>query len=331
MSANDVICGTLLHALSRLGLHSKAEVSIALLGADSDEAQGFSSAAKARDSLSETCQVLGKHGCTHLELMLVGPDMPSTHIGKLAPPLAEFTTESGVHVQISFEHNFFHESTLCKQDFNQLDMVIAYNGGVWGYKSWDPTLAALFIGKFAGTKVVITSYTMEEAEDDYDRMDDYFKEACSGGSNSSQRKLCWHWDCESNPNGSKVQLKRKTTSTKNGGALNTYYPSGHWQCVSTVKVAETIMSICRRCQSQYDRAENSESACKHHPESFCGETAQRWIPPGESDGGAQIHNFYSCCANPDVNSVGCCAAKHESYDDESADSVDWGRRPGMGL
>jgi hypothetical protein len=90
--------------------------------------------------------------------------------------------------------------------------------------------------------------------------------------------------------------------------------------------AGLIARTCRVCHQQFTI--NHDKACRYHPESFSGETAQRWLPPGENEGGAVVHNFYSCCGNPDFNSPGCCASRHLTY--EEPERLEQ-RRPGMGL
>ena len=87
------------------------------------------------------------------------------------------------------------------------------------------------------------------------------------------------------------------------------------------------LPTCRLCYQSFDRALNNVKACRYHPESFTGETAQRWMDPGDEKGGAQIFNFYSCCGGKQ-DSPGCCYSAHKSFDDPE----DFGfRRPGMGV
>eukprot|EP01036_Dinobryon_divergens_P025003 gene25003-33507_t len=82
---------------------------------------------------------------------------------------------------------------------------------------------------------------------------------------------------------------------------------------------------CRTCLKVF--VENHERACIFHPESFSGETAQRWLPPGETKGGAEIHNFYSCCGGL-ADSEGCCWGRHLTFDEPENISF---RKPGMGV
>jgi hypothetical protein len=89
-------------------------------------------------------------------------------------------------------------------------------------------------------------------------------------------------------------------------------------------VAVAPPRTCRRCKQQF--TENGPKSCRFHPESYSGETAQRWKAPGDVDGGGAVHYFWTCCGSADRDSSGCCAARHISYDDE--DEAKFGLRPG---
>ena len=47
---------------------------------------------------------------------------------------------------------------------------------------------------------------------------------------------------------------------------------------------------CRTCKTQF--TVNSDRACVYHPESFSGETAQRWLPPGMILNRSYVFNPY---------------------------------------
>lgn len=85
---------------------------------------------------------------------------------------------------------------------------------------------------------------------------------------------------------------------------------------------------CRYCMQSFVDSNNSDRACRYHPESFTGETAQRWMAPGETKGASDIHNFYNCCGAPEVTAMGCCYTRHCAFGEP--ESFDF-RRPGMGV
>eukprot|EP01039_Chlorochromonas_danica_P000124 gene125-132_t len=99
--------------------------------------------------------------------------------------------------------------------------------------------------------------------------------------------------------------------------------------MSKVKIGnqeKAVSRTCRICLMQFK--ENSPLACVFHPESYAGETAQRWMAPGETKGAADIYNFYSCCGG-DLRSPGCCRGPHKTFDEPEVDFSQ--RRPGMAV
>ncbi len=313
---------TLECGIRRLTLDTKLSLSIAAIGCDHHEAVLLSDADKAKKELEQLLSTLSD-SLTVLDLYIIGPDVPIELTTNRRVSPVSFQSNGKALVTIYFEHALFHESSFIDRT---LDLVIAYNAGIWGYESWLKTLDLLFLGKHGGVKFIVTSYTLEESEDDYDKMVAYFDEATS---KRKTQKLIWEWDCEKNPSGSKIDLNRKTKSTEGDQPLKShYFASGFWQCLFSRKI---ITYTCSRCHTSYDPETNSESSCRYHPESYSGETAQRWMAPGETEGGGTIHNFFSCCADPDPKSEGCCATRHTSYDEPEDTAASWGRRPGMGI
>lgn len=47
------------------------------------------------------------------------------------------------------------------------DVIVAFNAGVWGYPAWHPGIEAIIRTR---VPCLITSYTLEEAEDDEDHI-----------------------------------------------------------------------------------------------------------------------------------------------------------------
>lgn len=86
--------------------------------------------------------------------------------------------------------------------------------------------------------------------------------------------------------------------------------------------------ICRFCERAFDRNENHSKACRYHPESFTGETAQRWAAPGETKDGGKVYYFYSCCGSDSISAPGCCYSPHLAFGE--LQSIDL-RRPGQGV
>ena len=96
-------------------------------------------------------------------------------------------------------------------------------------------------------------------------------------------------------------------------------------CQALLPATSAAPRTCRRCKQQFLAAENGPQVCRFHPESYSGETAQRWKAPGDVDGGGAVHWFWTCCGSADRDAPGCCAARHISYDEEAEV---FGLRPG---
>jgi hypothetical protein len=133
-------------------------------------------------------------------------------------------------VQLSIHNKFYHDyledrvSTLNMSLGVRPDFIILFNAGLWGYESWIPTLRA--ISKMHQSIVLVTSYTFEEAEDDFDTI----VSACEDGSCT----LDWKWEPENNPHRSNIPLKRLTASEG-----RVYYDNGAWQCFQIINDSPT--------------------------------------------------------------------------------------------
>mmetsp|Transcript_302 Transcript_302/g.277 ORF Transcript_302/g.277 Transcript_302/m.277 type:complete len:103 (+) Transcript_302:81-389(+) len=92
-------------------------------------------------------------------------------------------------------------------------------------------------------------------------------------------------------------------------------------------VSAVDLRTCKICLQKFDPAVNNPRSCRRHPESFSGETAQRWLPPGVTEGGGVVHYFYTCCGK-EQDSPGCCYSPHRTFDEP--DDVSF-RKPGMGI
>lgn len=115
-----------------------------------------------------------------------------------------------------------------------------------------------------------------------------------------------------------------------GGLIASIMPTSEASTDSNIskRQAMTLEKTCRNCMERFLPEDNHEKACKFHPESFTGETAQRWMAPGDSKGAAEVLSFWSCCGSDDPKAVGCCYNRHIGFGEP--DQVEM-RRPGMGV
>ncbi len=75
-----------------------------------------------------------------------------------------------------------------------------------------------------------------------------------------------------------------------------------------------LLKTCKRCHQQFD-PRNTERTCRYHPHAFAGETAQRWLPPGENHGeGSKVVYHWWCCSSTNRDEPGCEVTTHEGYD-----------------
>ena len=52
--------------------------------------------------------------------------------------------------------------------------------------------------------------------------------------------------------------------------------------------------MCRRCKQDFKPSKNDATSCRYHPEIFSGETKQRWMTAGDTNGLGEIHYFWTC-------------------------------------
>ena len=98
------------------------------------------------------------------------------------------------------------------------DLLVAFNAGIWGYREWRPTLEALCRLPWT-SNIVVTSYTIQEGEDDADVISDIVTE---NGSTSGNNKCLW--TVRPNPYSSRI-TRETTTSIDN----RVYRENAAWQ------------------------------------------------------------------------------------------------------
>jgi len=97
------------------------------------------------------------------------------------------------------------------------DIVVLYNAGIWGYESW---LATLNVFRYLKTAILLTSYTIEEGEDDEDTIEEYYRD-----NHVSSSVYRWGWSAVDNPNKSNQKLLRKSMEDRH------YYENSSWSAL----------------------------------------------------------------------------------------------------
>jgi len=223
---------TLVYALVKLDLGPEnyaGSVAIHILGADSVELPSIGEADLVGKWKPLFDEFLSRGTTTHLRMLFCGPNL------RKFQGVAVDMDYQGLHVQLEAQSGCYHDLPEKESPL----LIVAYNAGLWGYESWRPTLAALFgswLCSAAGAAgasaarsfLLITSYTHDESEDDYDTMFEVFSGLQQQQQQQQQqRQLQWHWDCEVNPQGATEDLERKGAP-----GANVYRENQCWQCIS---------------------------------------------------------------------------------------------------
>jgi len=202
---------TIAHCLQRLQVFENKsaqkkpkELTLHVLGADRMETQ---TAEKIQSTFSPLVRWLAAANPPSLapvtvKIFLIGPNVVQQKPVDLKPkktiPNSVLESATAIcHVAT------YHESELLKT--HPPDLAIAFNAGIWGYNDWIPTLENL-----KGTTFVVTAYTLEEAEEDYDVLKKYGSEEI--------------WKAESNPFCSYIE--RNTQTSPNN---RVYRENAAWQ------------------------------------------------------------------------------------------------------
>jgi hypothetical protein len=179
-----------------------------------------------------------------LLIVFSGPNLPTDMIDNILDLLpAPITPSSGLtSAKAVFHQREYHEGSSCTDcaDAPLVDLVIAFNAGIWGYDSWKPTIECMLRRNNVdspanGTKpvmgntiFVITAYTLEESEDDAAVITDLVEtndlDRSMKPKNNSNAISQQIWGPELNPFSSR--LERYTASAPPG---RKYFENGAWQ------------------------------------------------------------------------------------------------------
>ena len=170
---------------------------------------------------------------SNIDIILCGPTIATNLNKKVIPLLSPPNSTSGSSLgkaNATCVKEYYHDYLQQQKSSTQPDLIIFFNPGLWGYDSWLPTLKYL-ADNHTNIPLVITSYTLQEAEEDADIMESFIKKIQSNESNnvnntvsSSSQNIIW--DIEVNPFHSKKKRSDVTTAPND----STYYDNYAWQC-----------------------------------------------------------------------------------------------------
>jgi hypothetical protein len=206
---------------------------------------------------SSACSTSSTSSIRHVRLVLIGRDLTpnqefvSVNLLSPSPPdtAAAATTTTSFSTLVTATasshagvyHEWLEQQQLVDPEASSAstcataDLVVAFNAGIWGYREWEPTLEYLCRCS-TKTNVVITSYTLAEAQDDAEVIQRVVRNEttvaaanentttttdCPSSTDDSS-SACLLWAAEANPFGSK-QSRETHSSTRD------YRENAAWQ------------------------------------------------------------------------------------------------------
>ncbi len=192
-----------------------------LLGADDREGCTLVETARI---FAPLCGLLAGSRWKELEVLLCGPNCrgPRGCTQRVREPV----DGGAAALSIRYEGSLYHELDEAELGEGPPTLAVAFQGGLWGYDSWAPTIARVL--EF-GCPLLVTSYNIAEAEDDEESLQALAVQAA------------WRWAPEHNPWRSLEDEREhrqgnthSTTSQPPRGATSSesmLHENGAWQCL----------------------------------------------------------------------------------------------------
>ncbi|KAJ1460830.1 hypothetical protein M885DRAFT_612019 [Pelagophyceae sp. CCMP2097] len=200
---------TLYNALARLDLVAGGGgvLRCHIVGADAREGNDRAATARVFDPLLD---LLADTAWAEVSLVLVGPNVFATEADAADDVCAVASRGARPALRVRYLSGLYDA---CDGRLGSAPhLAAAFQGGIWGYESWRPTVSALHD---RGVPLVVTSYNEFEAEDDEDAL-----EALDLG-------LRWEWKPERNAHSSPDEEPRK----ENPNGPYALFENCFWQCV----------------------------------------------------------------------------------------------------
>jgi hypothetical protein len=221
---------TIAEALARLDLlQSQDSFLIHVIGCDGTEC---GSEERIRERFGPVAAWIGAYAEAprRLEIVLLGPNVPQSSTATvihLERPAPHGLLES---VKIRCYAGLYHdyvsksrvEGTNESLESNKPSLIVAFQAGIWGYSEWEPTLTQL-AGQSSGAPVVVTSYTIQEAELDAEAVECVLAKTWSDDANRVRAGRAW--PPEWNPYASRQP--RETATAPPG---HVYRENAAWSC-----------------------------------------------------------------------------------------------------
>ena len=136
-------------------------------------------------------------------------------------------SESMAALRVEYRTGLYHEEVVGENPTP--DVAFAFNAGIWGYdpSDWHPTIERVVVQE--QTPLVVTSYSLLEAESDEDAMRSSLEHV---------ENVSWEWEAEENPSSSRAVRtlgfdRREYLQEKDREDL---FENSAWQCVALAAV-----------------------------------------------------------------------------------------------
>jgi len=142
-----------------------------------------------------------------LTICLSGPNLPSNvpRVLDLTDDMGRLNSARVVCSSTVYEECCFNSN---EQEDIARNLIVSFNAGMWGYREWRPTLQHLAVQR-KNIPLIVTAYTLQEAEDDADVIREELASAWGGA--DSARAACL-WGPELNPLASKEERRTATAA-----------------------------------------------------------------------------------------------------------------------
>jgi len=195
---------------------------VLVLGADRREGTAPRGTATVFEGVREAA---AREGVDTVRVLCVGPNVKVDDGVDVGTAYAhEAATETKAALEVEYRVGLYHD--VVEQGERCADVAFAFNAGVWGYdpSDWMPTVERVVVEE--KTPLVVTSYSLREAESDEDALRE---------SLSSFERVEWEWEAEKNSSRS-VEVRelgfdgRVYTEDKNFEPLR---ENSAWMCVTS--------------------------------------------------------------------------------------------------
>lgn len=79
---------------------------------------------------------------------------------------------------------------------------------------------------------------------------------------------------------------------------------------------ECDLKVCKVCKKQYEKSNNSPTACVYHKGKWMGAENSKHMGTRSGGDNVGLSLFWDCCESEDIKGEGCARGFHKSYSDD---------------